>query len=104
MPGRRVVRNRSLKQIAIDLRHIAASDRAGADKIVQAAFTFHFPKERLQPLLDEYGVMFTLERHLASMAEAMRNAVLAGRQAYLSGRMAKKLYATASSPLEGVVK
>jgi thiazole synthase len=38
------------------------------------------------------------------MAEAMRNAVLAGRQAYLAGRMAKKLYATASSPLEGVVR
>ena len=33
------------------------------------------------------------------MAEAMKHAVLAGRQAYLAGRMAKKLYATAS-PLE----
>src|SRR5258707_330630 len=38
------------------------------------------------------------------MAEAMRHAVLAGRQAYVAGRMAKKLYATASSPLEGVVR
>ena len=38
------------------------------------------------------------------MAEAMKNAVLAGRQAYLAGRMSKKLYATASSPLEGVVR
>src|SRR5579875_2759696 len=38
------------------------------------------------------------------MAEAMKNAVIAGRQAYLAGRMAKKLYATASSPLEGVVR
>ena len=37
------------------------------------------------------------------MAEAMRHAVLAGRQAYLAGRMPRKLYATASSPLEGVV-
>ena len=36
------------------------------------------------------------------MAEAMRHAVLAGRHAYLAGRMPKKLYATASSPLEGV--
>ncbi|HEX6880866.1 MAG TPA: thiazole synthase, partial [Terriglobales bacterium] len=36
------------------------------------------------------------------MAEAMRNAVLAGRQGYVAGRMPKKLYATASSPLEGV--
>jgi thiazole synthase len=38
------------------------------------------------------------------MAEAMKHAVLAGRQAYLAGRMQKKLYATASSPLEGVVR
>jgi len=38
------------------------------------------------------------------MAEAMKNAVMAGRQAYLAGRMMKKLYATASSPLEGVVR
>jgi len=38
------------------------------------------------------------------MAEAMKHAVIAGRQAHLAGRMTKKLYATASSPLEGVVK
>ena len=38
------------------------------------------------------------------MAEAMKHAVLAGRQAYLAGRMPKKLYASASSPLEGVVR
>lgn len=36
------------------------------------------------------------------MAQAMKHAVIAGRSAYLAGRMAKKLYATASSPLEGV--
>lgn len=38
------------------------------------------------------------------MAEAMRDAVKAGRAAYLAGRMPKKLYATASSPVEGVVR
>src|SRR5579862_8296975 len=38
------------------------------------------------------------------MAEAMRHAVIAGRQAFLAGRMPRKLYATASSPLEGVVR
>ncbi len=36
------------------------------------------------------------------MALAMRYAVEAGRLAYLAGRIPKKLYATASSPLEGV--
>jgi thiazole synthase len=38
------------------------------------------------------------------MAEAMRAAVEAGRKAYLAGRMPKKLYASASSPLSGVVR
>jgi len=37
------------------------------------------------------------------MAEAMNLAVRAGRLAYESGRMPKKLYASASSPLTGVV-
>jgi thiazole synthase len=38
------------------------------------------------------------------MAEAMKLAVEAGRLAYLAGRMPKRLYATASSPLAGVVR
>ena len=38
-----------------------------------------------------------------AMARAMRLAVEAGRLAYLSGRIPKKSYATASSPLHGVV-
>ncbi len=37
------------------------------------------------------------------MASAMRKAVEAGREAFLSGRIPRKLYATASSPLEGVI-
>src|SRR5438067_11019789 len=37
-----------------------------------------------------------------AMAEAMRRRVKAGRVAYKSGCRGKKLYATASSPLEGV--
>lgn len=40
----------------------------------------------------------------AMMAEAMKHAVIAGRKAYLAGRIEKKLYATASSPLAGVVR
>jgi thiazole synthase len=37
------------------------------------------------------------------MAEAMKNAVRAGRQAYLAGRMAKRLYADPSSPIGGLI-
>lgn len=39
-----------------------------------------------------------------AMAEAMNLAVRAGRLAYQAGRIPKKLYASASSPLEGIVK
>jgi thiazole synthase len=38
-----------------------------------------------------------------AMAEAMKLAVRAGRLAYLSGRIPRKLYASASSPVEGLV-
>lgn len=38
------------------------------------------------------------------MALAMRHAIEAGRLAYLAGRIPKRLYASASSPLEGVVR
>lgn len=41
-------------------------------------------------------------RDPVAMARAMRLAVEAGRLAYKAGRIGKKLYATASSPLEGV--
>jgi thiazole synthase len=37
------------------------------------------------------------------MAEAMKHAVLAGRLAFKAGRIPRKLYATASSPIEGML-
>jgi thiazole synthase len=37
------------------------------------------------------------------MAEAMKHAVLAGRQAFLAGRMQKRLYANASSPIDDLI-
>ena len=42
-------------------------------------------------------------QHPVAMAEAMKHAVVAGRLAWLAGRIAKKMYATASSPVEGLV-
>jgi thiazole synthase len=38
-----------------------------------------------------------------AMAEAMKYAVYAGRLAYKAGRIPRKLYATASSPIEGML-
>lgn len=43
-------------------------------------------------------------QHPVLMAEAMKHAIIAGRKAYLAGRMPRKLYATASSPLDGLIK
>jgi thiazole synthase len=42
-------------------------------------------------------------RDPALMAEAMRDAVRAGRKAFLAGRMPRRRYANASSPAEGLV-
>jgi len=38
-----------------------------------------------------------------AMAQAMKHAVIAGRLAYLAGRIPKRMYANASSPVEGMV-
>lgn len=38
------------------------------------------------------------------MAEAMKHAIIAGRNSYLAGRMEKKPYATASSPMSNLVE
>jgi thiazole synthase len=42
--------------------------------------------------------------HPVLMASAMKKAVQAGREAFLAGRMPRKLYASASSPLDGLVQ
>jgi len=42
-------------------------------------------------------------RDAVAMAEAMKLAVGAGRLAYLAGRIPRKMYASASSPIDGVV-
>ena len=43
-------------------------------------------------------------RDSAKMAQAMKLAIEAGRLAYVAGRMPKRLYASASSPVSGVVR
>jgi thiazole synthase len=44
-----------------------------------------------------------LARDPVRMATAMKHAVIAGREAYLAGRMPRKLYADPSSPLGGLI-
>jgi thiazole synthase len=38
------------------------------------------------------------------MAVAMKHAVQAGRMSYLAGRIPKRPYATASSPIDGMIQ
>ena len=45
-----------------------------------------------------------LAREPARMAEAMREAVSAGRKAFLAGRMPKSRYANASSPTTNLIE
>ena len=45
-----------------------------------------------------------LAKYPIRMAKAMKLAVESGRDAFLAGRIPKKLYASASSPVEGVVR
>ncbi len=58
--------------------------------------------------LGAHGVLLNTGVALAKdperMAKAMRLAVEAGRHAFLAGRMPRKLYASASSPIEGNIK
>jgi thiazole synthase len=37
------------------------------------------------------------------MATAMKHAVIAGREAWLAGRMPRRMYAEASSPMSGLI-
>jgi thiazole synthase len=37
------------------------------------------------------------------MAQAMKHAVIAGRLAYLAGRIPRRMYASASSPTTGTI-
>ena len=66
-----------------------------AEETLRSTFGLSYPR---------YEILFCVAsaNDPVSMAKAMRLAVQAGRLAFKAGRMGKKLYATASSPLEGV--
>ncbi len=61
------------------------------------------------PVLVDAGVGTASDAAIAGaqdpirMARAMKHAVIAGREAFLAGRMPKRMYAEASSPLSGLI-
>jgi thiazole synthase len=85
----RIIKERANVPVIVDAGVGTASDAAIAMEL------------GVDALLMNTGI--AAARDPMKMARAMRLAVEAGRLAYLAGRMGKRLYASASSPMQGVV-
>ena len=86
-------------------RHALAVSEAWVDPAAVAEDGDNLPKDLVfayERIVVRQGVASCDQMPLA-MAHAMRMAVEAGRLAYKAGRIPRKLYATASSPLEGII-
>jgi thiazole synthase len=86
----RIIREQARVPVIVDAGVGTASDAAiamelGADAVLM-------------------NTAIALARDPVAMATAMRLAVEAGRKAFLAGRIPAKLYATASSPLDGLIR
>jgi thiazole synthase len=85
----RIIKERATVPVIVDAGVGTASDAAIAMEL------------GVDALLMNTGI--AAARDPVLMAEAMMHAVIAGRQAFLAGRMGKRLYANASSPMENLI-
>lgn len=85
----RIIKERATVPVIVDAGVGTASDAAIAMEL------------GVDALLMNTGI--AAARDPVLMASAMKHAVIAGRQAFLAGRMRKKLYAVASSPMEDLI-
>jgi len=85
----RVIKERANVPVIVDAGVGTASDAAVAMEL------------GVDALLMNTGI--AAARDPVAMAEAMKHAVLAGRKAFLAGRMEKRLYANASSPMRDLI-
>ncbi|MBV8434328.1 MAG: thiazole synthase [Candidatus Eremiobacteraeota bacterium] len=85
----RVIKERAKVPVIVDAGVGTASDAAIAMEL------------GVDALLMNTGI--AAARDPVAMADAMRHAVIAGRTAYLAGRMEKRLYANASSPMRDLI-
>ncbi len=85
----RIIKERAKVPVIVDAGVGTASDAAIAMEL------------GVDALLMNTGI--AAARDPVLMASAMKHAVIAGRQAFLAGRMRKKLYAVASSPMEDLI-
>ncbi len=92
------IRNPTNLQIIIEKSHVPVIVDAGVGTASDAALAMELGADGVLLQTAVYGAKEPLK-----MAQAMKHAIQAGRLAFEAGRMPKKLYATASSPLEGIV-
>jgi thiazole synthase len=85
----RIIKERANVPVIVDAGVGTASDAAIAMEL------------GVDALLMNTGI--ALARDPILMATAMRHAVVAGREAFLAGRMEKRLYASASSPMQDLI-
>jgi thiazole synthase len=85
----RIIKERAAVPVIVDAGVGTASDAAIAMEL------------GVDALLMNTGIASA--RDPVVMAEAMKHAVIAGRQAFLAGRMEKRLYANASSPMHDLI-
>ena len=53
--------------------------------------------------ITQWVIQIIITKKPIIMARSFKNAVIAGREAYLAGRMKKKYYADPSSPTKGLI-
>lgn len=85
----RIIKERAKVPVIVDAGVGTASDAALAMEL------------GVDALLMNTGIAAAANPEL--MAAAMKHAVIAGRQAFMAGRMRKRLYANASSPMEDLI-
>jgi thiazole synthase len=92
------IRNPTNLQIIIEAAQVPVIVDAGVGTASDAAVAMELGADAVLLQTAIYGA-----KEPVKMAHAMRHAIEAGRLAYEAGRMPRKLYATASSPLEGII-
>lgn len=92
------IRNPTNLQIIIEKSSVPVIVDAGVGTASDAALAMELGADGVLLQTAVYGA-----REPLKMAHAMKHAIQAGRLAFEAGRMPRKLYATASSPLEGIV-
>jgi len=93
------IRNRTNLQIIIEKANVPVIVDAGVGTASDAAIAMELGADGVLLQTAIFGA-----KQPVKMAAAMKHAIVAGRLAYEAGRIPRKLYATASSPVEGVVE